>query len=80
MENAGENQEERIAKQTEVVKKLSDEYQKNPSDELKLKLDRATDVLRQISNTAKGNPLERAKKSAQFAEKSALNRAVEFSE
>ena len=58
---ASETYEEKIAKQQEVVKTLAEEYKKTPSEELELKLNRETDLLRQMTNSATGNPKDRSK-------------------
>lgn len=77
MENKPEDKEITIESQQEVVKKLADQYEKAPTDELKYKLERETDVLRHLSNAEKENPKERAERAAEFARKTALNRAVQ---
>lgn len=77
MENKPENKEITIESQQEVVKKLADQYEKAPTDDLKYKLDRETDILRHLSNAEKENPKERAERAAEFAKKTALNRAVQ---
>jgi rubrerythrin len=77
MENKSENKEEKITNQQELVKKLAKEYKNSPSDELKNNLDRETDTLRHLSNAAKKYPKERAQKAAEFAKRTALNRAVQ---
>ncbi len=77
MENKPENKEITIEGQHEVVKKLADQYERSPTDELKYKLDRETDILRHLSNAKKEHPKERAQEAAEFAKKTALNRAVQ---
>ncbi len=77
MENNSENTAKTTEIQRESVKKLADQYKNSPSDELKYKLDRETDILRHLSNSEKENPKERAKKAAEFAKKTALKRAVQ---
>lgn len=72
-----ENYEEKIAKQQEIVKKLAEEYKKTPSEELELKLNRETDLLRQMTNSATGNPKERSKETAEVARTVALSRAIQ---
>ena len=71
------NFEEKIGQQTEIVKKAVDAHKKSHSDETELDLDRETDLLYHYTNAAKGNPKERAKKSAEIARKITLNRAVQ---
>lgn len=73
---ASENYEEKIAKQKEIVRELAEEFKKTPSDELELKLNRETDLLRQITNCAVGNPKERSQETAEVARAVALSRAV----
>ena len=72
-----EDYEEKIAKQQEIVKTLAEEYKKTPSEELELKLNRETDLLRQMINSAAGNPKERSKETAEVARTVALSRAVQ---
>jgi hypothetical protein len=74
---ASETYEEKIANQQEVVRKLAEEYKKTPSEELELKLNRETDLLRQMTNSATGNPKNRSKETAEVARTVALNRAVQ---
>jgi hypothetical protein len=69
--------EEKIADQTEAVKKLAEEYKKTPSEELELKLNRETDLLRQLINSEIGNPKERSRETAEVARTVALSRAVQ---
>ncbi len=71
------NYEERIAKQEASVKKTGDEFEKNPSDDLQLELNRKTDELRHLTNAAKGNPKERAKQAAETARSVTLGRAIQ---
>jgi hypothetical protein len=71
------NYEEKIAKQEEVVKTLTEEYKKTPSEELELKLNRETDTLRQLINSSTGDPKERSQETAEVARTVALNRAVQ---
>jgi hypothetical protein len=74
---ASETYEEKIVKQQEVVKALAEEQKKNPSDELELKLNRETDLLRHLTNSAQGNPMERSQETAEVARIVALSRAVQ---
>ena len=69
--------EEKIAAQQETVRKLEEEYKKAPSEELELKLNRETDILRQMINSATGNPKARSKETAEVARTVALSRAVQ---
>lgn len=79
--NSGENKSENIVRtvksQRELVEKFTAEYEKSPSDDLKYKLDRETDILRHLTNAEKANPKDRAQKAAECAKKTALNRAVQ---
>ena len=74
---SSENNEEKIAAQRDLVAKLAEEYKKTPSEELELNLNRETDLLRQMTNSATGNPKERSKETAEVARTVALNRAVQ---
>ena len=69
--------EEKIANQQEKVRKLNEEYKKTPSEELELKLNRETDLLRQMVNASTGNPKNRSKETAEVARMVALSRAVQ---
>lgn len=74
---AAEGNEEKIAKQQELVGKMADEYKKSPSEELELKLNRETDLLRQMTNSATGKPKDRSLETAEVARAVALSRAVQ---
>lgn len=65
-----------IAPQDEVVEKLSKEYENSPSDEVRAKLERETDLLRYYINSAKGDPRSRARSAAEKAKQSVLGKAV----
>jgi hypothetical protein len=77
MENGSENASPQIERQREKIKKLADEQKRNPSPELDLELRRETDLLRHLTNAAKGDPRGRAAASAAAAKKFALNRAID---
>lgn len=72
-----DNYEEKIAKQQEKVKELSEAHKKAPSPELELKLNRETDLLRQLTNSATGSPKDRSKETAEVARAVALSRAIQ---
>lgn len=74
---ASETNQEKILKQKEVVMKLAEEHKKAPSEELELKLNRETDLLRHLTNSEQGNPMGRSKETAEVARIVALNRAVQ---
>jgi len=71
------NWTEKIKNQNDSVKKLDESFKKNPSDELRLELDRETDTLRHYTNAANGNPKERAKATADLARKITLDKAIQ---
>lgn len=73
---ASETYEEKIINQRELVAKLAEEYKKTPSEELELQLNRETDLLRQLTNSATGTPKDRSKETADVARTVALSRAV----
>lgn len=58
---------EQAAAQRETVKKLNDELSKNPSDEIRAKLIRESDLLAYLENASKGDPAGRAKRAARRA-------------
>jgi hypothetical protein len=70
------NYEARIAQHEEAVAKLAEDYEKKPSPELKMQLDRKTDALLHLKNLAKGNSKERAKQAAEKARITTLSKAV----
>lgn len=72
-----ENYEEKIGKQQAIVKELTEEFKKNPSPELELRLNRETDFLRQLSNSSTGNPKDRSKETAEVARTVAISRAIQ---
>lgn len=69
--------EEKIRRQTEIVKKIEDSYKKNPTGDTELELAREIDLLRHYTNAAVGNPGERAKLAAEIVGAITLNRAVQ---
>ncbi len=77
MEETTENIKEKIAKQTDSVKKLEESYEKNPSDNLQLELNRERDMLRHLANTITGNAKDRAEETADFAREAALGKAIQ---
>jgi len=68
--------QEQAAAQEAAVKKLNDEFAAKPSDELKAKIVRETDLLRYLKNAAKGEPMQRAKRAATRARKFVLGKVV----
>jgi hypothetical protein len=67
---------DQISQRQAVVDKLSDEYKKNPTPELKAELDRKSDTVLYLKNIAKGDPRQRAKRAAETARVATLDRAV----
>ena len=55
--------QEQIGPQRKTVDALESEYAAKPSDELKSKLVRETDLLRYLENAAKGDPRDRAREA-----------------
>ena len=76
MENNSESYEEKIKRQTELVKKLADEDRITPSDDTRLQLRRETDALRHLTLASKGEPKERSRLAAEFARDAVLSRAI----
>ena len=72
-----QNIEERILQLQESVKVLAEEFKKSPSPELELKLNRETDLLRHLTNSAIGDPKERSKETADVARIVAQSRAIQ---
>ena len=66
----------KIPPQAENVRRITDEFAKSPSDELREKLERETDLLHYYMNSAKGNPKNRARLAAETAKRSVLSKAV----
>lgn len=79
MAETTEKPERDIESQKKLVEELRVSYKENSSDELKLKLDRETDLLQHLVNAEKGDAKNRAKKKAEFARLTLLNRAVRHS-
>ena len=65
----------KIPEQQQVVAKLEERIEKDPSDALKLELDREKDRLRFYTNASKGSPKRRAREAAEDARDTALSRA-----
>jgi hypothetical protein len=76
MENNSESYEERIKRQTDLVKKLADEDRITSSDETKLQLRREIDALRHLILASEGEPKERSRRAAEFARDALLSRAI----
>ena len=74
---ADNSKAEKIAQLQETIKKLTEEQKKNPSAELELRLNRETDLLRHLNNTAIGNAKDRSHETAEVARIVALSRAVQ---
>lgn len=68
--------QDQIGPQQKTVKDLQDEYAAKPSDELKAKLVRETDVLRHLENASKGFSAKRAKRAAVIAKKFVMSKIV----
>ena len=77
MENKAINYEARVINQTNLVKRLVEEYKVAKSEEKKNKLQVEMEVLRHYANAVKGNPKERGKKTYEITRTEALNQAVE---
>lgn len=67
---------DQISQRQTVVDELAADYKKNPGPEIKADLERKTDTLLYLKNIAKGDPRERAKRSAETARVITLDRAV----
>lgn len=70
------NYDEKIAGQQALVDKLTEDYKKKPSDDLRLDLKLKMDTLLHLKNMAKENPKERAQQAAETAKKSVLSKAI----
>jgi hypothetical protein len=69
--------EEKIASQADTVKKLEESYEKNPWDDLKLKLLRERDRLHHLKNTKTGNAKARAQEKSELARAATLAKAIQ---
>jgi hypothetical protein len=67
----------KIQNQAHLVAEIKKAIEKEPSDELNLRLLRERDTLRHLRLVQKGTPLERAKTKANYAAKAALSRAIQ---
>jgi len=70
------NYDEKIAGQQALVDKLTEDYKKKPTDELRLDLKLKTDTLLHLKNMSKENPKERAQLAAKTAKKTVLGKAI----
>ena len=77
MENKAINYEARVINQTNLVKRLVEEYKVAKSEEKKTKLQVEMEVLRHYANAVKGNPKERGKKTYESVRAEVLNQAIE---
>ena len=68
--------QEQIEPQRKKVDSLESEYGAKPSEELKAKLVRESDLLRYLENAAKGNPRDRAAAAAQAAKTFILSKLI----
>ena len=71
-----ENLAEKIEKQEKLVAELGDAFQKKESEELRLKLYRATDLLRHLKAAQAGSPKERAQAFADIFKNAVLSKAI----
>ncbi len=71
-----ENLAEKIEQQEKLVEKLVDDYKKNASEDLQLKLYRATDLLRHLKAAQAGSPKERAQAFADIFKNAVLSKAI----
>ena len=68
--------QEQIEPQRKKVESLESEYAAKPSEELKAKLVRESDLLRYLENAARGNPRDRAAAAAQAAKAFVLSKLI----
>ncbi len=68
---------QKVERQEQLVAEIQKAIEKEPSDELNLRLLRERDTLRHLRLRQKGNPLERAQAKANYAAKAAMSRAIQ---
>ena len=68
--------QEQIGPQRKTLDALESEYAATPSEELKAKLVRETDLLRYLENAVKGDPRNRAASAAQAAKVFVLSKLI----
>ncbi len=68
--------DEKIAGQQALLDDLKKEYEKDPSAELLLQVDRRQDIVLHLRNLAKGEPKQRAKAAAELARESVLANVI----
>ena len=73
---SAETIDEKIARQTETIKKLEESGEKNSSDDGELELLRERDRLRHLTNTKTAGAKARAEAKAEFARRAALGKAI----
>lgn len=79
-ESSEENKSElaqKLERQEKLVSEIEKSNEENPSADTDLKLLRERDTLRHLRLMQKGNPQKRAEAKANYAAKSAMNRAVQ---
>jgi hypothetical protein len=67
---------ERIAGQQAIVDDLQKEFEKKPSPEIELQINRKRDTVLHLKNLAKGDPRARAKAAAEVAKAAVLSKAI----
>lgn len=69
--------EEKIKKHKAELKTLEESFEKKPSDDLQIKINREKDTILQLTNAQAGNPKERAREKSEIAAKAARGKAVQ---
>lgn len=77
MAETNETPERNVKRQQYLVEKAQLAYEEKPSEDAKLKLDRETDLLRQLLNAEKGDVKNRAEEKADFARDAVRGRAIQ---
>ena len=71
-----EDYRSKVRPQAENVQRIEDEFAKSPSDELREKLERETELWQYYMKAAQGDPKNRARQAAEIAKRSVRNKAV----
>jgi len=69
--------EEKINQHKTELKTLEKSFEKNPSDDLQIKIDREKDAILHLTNAQAGNPKQRAQEKSENAAEAARGRAVQ---
>lgn len=70
--------EEKIKQHKSELKTLEESFEKNPSDDLQIKINREKDAILHLTNALEGNPKQRAQEKSKIAAEAVRGKAVQI--